>query len=219
MNGFIFTVIVAFSVLTHTLPTWAGGSEPPFCDLGMFQKMEIENNGKNLQRLKVYKIGTVILAGLGVGESPASEVKDMAREWGGAGAKDNYCTWYYNEGNTEAEQNFSWKSLPKPDNKSKTEDIYTQTFLKHITGMAQCLREHHYVALGCNGMRHRGPTIFGMLLAFGGCSAKNANAIVNQVWGLNGVPFEARLKMIQRAEEMGNADPEAQRILQEVLIP
>ena len=82
-------------------------------------------------------------------------------------------------------------------------NILEKTFDSSSTSFLSCASEQHYIALGCNGMRHRGPTVFGMLLAFSGCSPKNALEISNQIWGLNGVKRKVRLAVIEKAYELG----------------
>ncbi len=62
--------------------------------------------------------------------------------------------------------------------------------------------------MDCNGMRHRGPTSFGMLLTYSGCSAEPANTTVNKIWGLNGVNPAVRLAIIQKAYDYGQSNPE-----------
>jgi hypothetical protein len=65
-------------------------------------------------------------------------------------------------------------------------------------------------------MAHRGPTVFGMLLAYSGCSAEHSLEITNQIWGLNGVKRKVRLAIIRKAYELGNTQKESRKRLAEL---
>ena len=61
--------------------------------------------------------------------------------------------------------------------------------------MIDTLERTQYFAEGCDSQKHRGPSYFAMLLAFGGCSAREATDVANAIWKLNGVPGDFRLEI------------------------
>ena len=79
-----------------------------------------------------------------------------------------------------------------------------------------CAENRHYLALGCNSMAHRGPTVFGMLLAFSGCTPEHSLEIVNHIWGQNGVSDETRLTLIQEGATHGKTRPESREHFREL---
>ena len=70
-------------------------------------------------------------------------------------------------------------------------------------GFLSCLEESKYLAIGCHGMLHRGPSAFAMILAFSGCSPAHSLEIVNHLWGLNGVKYEVRNAIAEAGYELG----------------
>ncbi len=94
--------------------------------------------------------------------------------------------------------------------------VLENTFDKGKINFLNCAKEEKYIALGCNEMMHRGPTVFGMLLAFSGCEPEHALEIVNQTWGLNGVKRKVRLAVIRKAFELASTHPESRKQLQEL---
>ena len=81
-----------------------------------------------------------------------------------------------------------------------------------------CAIDHGYIAMGCDGMKHRGPSVFAMLLAYSGCSAKNAATIANKLWGLNFVKEATREAIAEKAFEMGQRQPQMRAALRNVLL-
>lgn len=127
------------------------------------------------------------------------------------------CTWYHNEGE-EAQDFFRhfYVVNPKKMNKPSGEyEDFAGTFTSlfdpsserfQVSAYIHCLKNYRFVSLGCNGQKHRGPTVFAMILAYAGCDPKKMADFVNQVWGLNGVREESRLNLVRRAYEMGRQE-------------
>ena len=199
-------------LLLATVPAQAGtqpAGEPPFCVPDVFIKQEIaEEDAGAIKRLHAYRLGSVVLAGMAIGESEAADVADLAADHGLA-ADERFCTWYVNRGNAAAEKRFSHVYVPNPSSLSADEaarqygELLGPAFAEGKGSVWWCLEEKGYLALGCNGQKHRGPTVFGMVLAALGCSPENAAEIVNRIWGLNGVPPAHRLAPIRKAYDLG----------------
>ncbi len=200
----------------------AHATEPAYCELQNFKNAEFKTN-KNLGRLHAYKLGSLNLVGLAVGNSKASDVAKLAAEFGKATHGDQYCTWYFNKGNKEAERAFTHIYLPNPGSVSEKKAYSTylslvgNEFGKNSLSFLSCAEKLGYVAMGCDGMKHRGPTVFGMLLAYSGCSPEKSAAIVNSVWGLNGVPSKNRVAAIRAAYDLGAQEPQYRDELQAIM--
>lgn len=203
--------------------------EPSYCDPALFDEKEMDLGdfeklkADGIQRAHGFKLGQVTLIGLGVGDSKTSSVVHLAQKYSEHLTQEKrYCTWYLNhpKGLIPREDQYritSAKMFNHLDvNKnpmSLNEKEATEEFMKvlekafdtHANSFLNCATDQHYIALGCNGMRHRGPTVFGMLLAFSGCSPEHALEISNQVWGLNGVKRKVRLAVIRKAYELGQS--------------
>lgn len=205
--------------LSIGISSFAFAAEPSYCDPKTFFSKEVKFSNK-IERAHVYKLGDTLLMGAAVGSSKAKDLIKFEGEHSDATASDKYCTWYFNEGNDEAEASFTHIYLNNPSGlttvtgpaeySSKLKD----TFANASVNFLKCATENNYIALGCNGQKHRGPTVFGMLLAFSGCSPENAATIVNTTWGLNGVKPEVRAAIIKEGQRLGDADPEARLRLQ-----
>jgi hypothetical protein len=199
-------------LLLAAVPAQGGtqpAGEPPFCVPDVFIKQEIaaEDAGA-ITRLHAYRLGSVVLAGMAIGESEAAAVADLAADHGAA-ADELFCTWYVNRGNAAAEKRFHHVYVPNPSSLSPDQaavqygELLGPAFAEGKGSIWWCLEEKGYLAVGCNGQKHRGPTVFGMVLAALGCSPENAAEIVNRVWGLNGVPPANRLAPIRQAYDLG----------------
>ncbi len=187
-------------------------ASPSFCR--NFQNQEFRFFSKGIERSHVFKIGQITLVGLAVGASYANEVSLMAQRLGGK----NSCVWYQNRGNKEAQRIFNHNPLPYPSDES---DLgLFEDFMENILSsgkLESCIKESHFVAMGCNEMKHRGPTAFGMLLAFAGCSAEEASNMVNSFWGLNGVEESVRYEVIRRGVDLRNRYPQIAQEFQRLL--
>lgn len=198
-------------------------AEPSYCDPKTFYSKEVKLNlTKPLERAHLFKFGDVSLMGVAVGNSKIQRLLDFATQNTTAADSENYCTWYLNKGDSAAEENFNHFYLQNPKSLKVTtgpalyREILKDQFAKDRPNFLTCLQDHKYLAMGCNGQRHRGPTVFGMLLAFSGCSPTNAATIVNTVWGLNGVKPEVRLAIINEGKKLGDEDPEARLRIQKI---
>ncbi len=198
-------------------------NEPAYCNPAAFSPShEIPILTQGIIRGHAFRLGKVVFVGLAVGNSPVDATETLAREFSVAGDKHGYCTWYFNKGNEEAENSFNWNYVSNPKD-LRTDEAVTM-YLDRLgpsidsdeNNMIACARELGYLAMGCTGQKHRGPTVFGMVLAYSGCSPHRANAIVNSIWGLNGVPSARREAIIRAAYERGRSNPDKSRELREL---
>ena len=194
--------------------------EPEYCDPMTFLSKEIEFKANGLSNAHKFKLGDVTVMGLAVGNSDAKSVMNYATANSSAKANQKYCTWYYNQGNMEAEKLFTHIYLTNPRDLDTSngpqeygEKLVNQ-FANETTSFLSCALEHKYVAMGCNGQKHRGPTVFGMMLGYSGCNPERAAKIVNVVWGLNGVKPEVRLAIIKMGKDLGDQNPTQRQQLQ-----
>lgn len=219
----------------------AAPSEPRYCSPAYFDEAEVQLealglpdsvvNDKTLVRTHVFRLGKVTLVGVGVGDSKPAALKALAQKLAPQAVKSKYCTWYLNhpknaseKEKVEASKTFVFKDIPKNPREmtvSEAEEVIPllmdTVFDQDPISFLSCASEQHYVAMGCNGMKHRGPTVFGMLLAFSGCTPEHALEITNQVWGLNGVKRKVRLAAIKKAFEQGGERAESRKKLAELL--
>lgn len=208
-------------LLAHTAHS-AASKEPAYCDPAKFAKLERGNNVPNVKRAHVYQIGSLTLAGLAVGDSDSDYVVKLAEQYSRYNSREKSCTWYLNDGNDEAAQMFHQRYVTNPALKSKKIATEYETVLKNIfatddTSFLSCAQDHKYVAFGCDGMKHRGPSVFAMFLAYSGCSAKNATKIANTIWGKNFVSSSTREAIAQKGADLGAANPAARAALQKLM--
>ena len=212
--------------------------EPSYCDPAQFDETEIplEGEGKGqtsvLTRVHAFRLGKVTLVGLGVGNSPVKEVIELSKRLAPGNKASNYCTWYLNHAKSDKDSNkklaattFMQRNIEK-NPIAMTEEEAQTTFMKVLStsfdqdtvNFVSCAAEQNYLALGCNEMMHRGPTVFGMILAFSGCSPAHALEIVDQTWGLNRVKRKVRLAVIQKAYQLGQERKESRKRLSEAFL-
>ncbi len=226
---FRLLVIVFTWVGVSSLNVLAGGpataDEPAFCDPEKFLSLEETPVVAGIDRLRVFRIGRLRLAGMAVGASEASDVIGLAETYS-VTADDHYCTWYVNKGNKEAEAefNFHYVSNPLYSTPGRAAKEFMGTLGSSFKGgpgipsFWSCAVNSGYIAMGCNAQMHRGPSVFGMILAFSGCSSEHALSIVNRIWGLNGVLPEVRLAIIQAARDFGDSRPDLRAKLLGVML-
>ncbi|MBK9294428.1 MAG: hypothetical protein IPM57_08275 [Oligoflexia bacterium] len=201
--------------------------QPSYCEPSVFLSHEvkpktlIELNEFGLLRLHAFEFGSVRLVGLAVGLSVPNYVKNLALKHSPSTGDQKYCTWYFNKWNWIAERDFNWHYLPIPlKNQEKMAKIYEEvldkSFDQELPSFISCLQNHKYLALGCNNMQHRGPSVFSMLLAFSGCSPENSTIIANSLWGLNGIKFKTRLAIAQKGYQLGELRPYSRLRLQNI---
>ncbi len=173
-----------------------------------------------LERAHLYTLGSVKLLGVAVGGSDTQDLIHFATSHSNTDSLEKYCTWYLNKGDDNAEAAFNHHYVNNPSSLNITtgpaqyRQVLKDEFAKARPNFLNCIEQNKYLAMGCNGQKHRGPTVFGMLLAFSGCSPQNAATIVNKVWGLNGVKPEVRLAIINEGKLLGDEDPEARDRMQ-----
>lgn len=214
-----------FSVLVLSSQTFAAtpaAGEPKFCNVERFSELERGNNIPYLDRVHVFQIGKLTLAGLGVGNSDHRYVESLANQYSRYGADEKSCVFYFNDGNEAAEEAFNHVYAPSPVLRGKSiankyEALITPLFDDTATSFVSCATKHNFIALGCDGMRHRGPSVFAMLLAYAGCLPESASEIANAVWGTNHVPRSTRLEIARRGYTAGNQNPAARAKLQKLM--
>ena len=214
--------------------TGSGPNEPSYCEPEYFASLELNSKDYREQQTKIvrfhaFKVGKVTLAGAAIGASDTDELANLASAFDAEGSV-GFCTWYVNtpkDGKYAngfiAEARFNYDPVkPNPKNLTAGEaveefdKVLGDQFIKTKPSFFSCLEDHHFLNIGCNAMKHRGPTAFAMLLAFSGCSAQNAAEIANKTWGLNGVKEAVRMAVAQRGYELGEDTPEERLAMQKL---
>lgn len=215
---------IAALAITLT-PTFAISAEPNFCQPDNFMKHEIKDAQSGINRLRVFKIGKLTLAGMAVGDSENSFVDSVAERLADVPRSEKSCTWYMNKGNPNAEAMFNHTYVPAPfpwTSKTEMANEYLRTLAPQFTStpinIVNCARKYNYVAFGCNGQKHRGPSTFAMFLAVAGCNPKNTAQIVKRIWGSNHVSSEHRTAISERGFALGSARNEIRSELQKVML-
>lgn len=196
-------------------PVFSDNTIPAYCSPDTFLSYE-QNLGQNpLVRLRIFKIGNIHLAGFGVGNSLTADSQKLATMFAKKlSPLDGYCTWYFGSGNASAEKTFNFRPLPPifghdvERSSSAFYEILQDEFSVAVPHYLACMVENGYLAMGCEEMKHRGPSAFGMLLAYSGCDPKSAYETVNKIWGLNGIDPNVRLAIIQKGFQLGNEQPD-----------
>lgn len=212
------TVLIFFSSTSFS----AAFQEPTFCNPKTFSSFEKTPSTSKVRNLHMFKVGKLWLSGLAIGNSKVVDVQALAQTYGRVSSSENSCTWYLNKGNREAESAFSHRYVNRPHRDQKRaadeyDSVISSSFDRDSINMVKCAQRHGYIALGCNGMRHRGPSAFAMVLGFAGCSPANSVAIANSIWGSNGVPTNARIAIAQRGFEIGSSRPSSRKALQDLM--
>ncbi|HVK60126.1 MAG TPA: hypothetical protein VM432_01200 [Bdellovibrionales bacterium] len=197
-------------------------TEPAYCNYDAFKKLERGNNVPNIKRVHVFQVGQLTLAGLAVGQSQATFVRTLAEQYSKYKGSEKSCVWYYNDGNDEAAEMFNQRYVSNPIFKSEKvadefDSVLKNIFSKDETSMLSCAQDHKFIAMGCDGQRHRGPSVFAMLLSYSGCSPESATNIANKVWGTNFVSTKTRTAIARKGWEIGNADPAGRAALQKIM--
>lgn len=224
-NGMRGWVALGLGIWSANASAALAPGEPAFCDPQAFAASQVQVDDRGLERARLYRLGAVRLLGLAVGQSDVERTQETAGKLALADsvAAERHCTFYFNDGNREAADAFVWEKLPKPTGTSyaRTADEYLRRmgdlFDVRAQNFLSCAEKHRYVALGCDGMKHRGPTVFAMLLAYAGCSPERATAIVKRAWGENGIRREMREALAAAAARLGAAHP-AQRARMQALL-
>ena len=207
--------------------------EPEYCRLEKFLSYEIQEGDDRLIRGHSFQLGQIKLVGMSVGKSSKESMKKLAEDASSKFLTEfpeavlqttpqtiqeaKYCTWYLHYYNQNAAQVFNWRPVhdPRPLTPKEVGQIYLDEFKSQFSiepiSFLSCLEQHHYAALGCHGMLHRGPSVFAMLLSYSGCQPESSLRIVNELWGLNGVSYDTRLAIAKAGYELGFREPEASR--------
>jgi hypothetical protein len=211
---------ILISILSLTVLSQAAlALEPAYCNPKTFFSKEFDPRDK-IVRDHSFRMGDVILVGGAIGLSRTKNVIKFVEEYSNADVNEKYCTWYFNDGANSAEKAFHHfyvnhpKKLTTVTGPAEYRAVLKDQFAKAPTSFLSCMEKEKILVMGCDGQMHRGPTVFGMLLSYSGCSPTNANAIVNKAWGLNGVPPEVRLAIIQEGYKLGSEDPQARLRMQ-----
>src|SRR5262249_25578038 len=138
-------------------------NEPPYCLLSGLRSREIAIDTNGLERAHAYRLGSVTVVGVGVGNSQGDALQSLATHTATSLAPEQRsCTFYYNDGNDDASHAFVWRNLPKPtgvDYASMTA-LYAQEigdlFDTNTPSFVSCASDSRYLAMGCDGMKHRG---------------------------------------------------------------
>ena len=162
---------------------------------------------------------------MAVGDSEISFVDSIAERLAQVPRSEKSCTWYMNKGNPDAEALFNHAYVPGPfpwTSKEKVADEYLEKIAPHFAendiNIVNCARKYNYVAFGCNGQKHRGPSTFAMFLAVAGCEPKNTAAIAKRIWGSNHVSSEHRTEISQRGRQLALANPAIRANLQAIML-
>ncbi len=175
------------------------------------------------------QIGQVVLYGSPVGNDSSGKRSLAIAAKNNVGAEAKYCTFYVSGGNDKPGELFIQRSLLNQDPRTildrkingrpitdeEVGSIYYgvvgKTFYQdnasgrpeYEPSMLSCLRDYRFLNVGCDGMKHRGPTVFAMLLSFSGCAPWRSAVIANLLWDSNGVPFQVRYDAASTAWKQG----------------
>jgi hypothetical protein len=189
--------------------------EPLYCVLSNLRAHEISIDTHGLKNAHAYKLGDVTLVGVAVGESEVDALQSLAAKTASSLTPDQRsCTFYYNDGHDAAEEAFNWHNIPKPLGKDyagmtdQYASLLGDVFDTSEPSFLSCAATAHYVAMGCDGMQHRGPTVFAATLAYSGCSPEHATGIVNSIWGKNGIEPQMRISIATWAQSLAASHPD-----------
>ncbi|MBC7458344.1 MAG: hypothetical protein H7235_08710, partial [Bdellovibrionaceae bacterium] len=180
-----------------TISQAALAAEPTYCNPKNFIAKEVDPH-ESILRDHAFQMGQVLIVGGAIGYSNSGKVIEFVENYSDASPVEKYCTWYFNEGNDNASAKFNHFYVTNPRKVTVTSgpkeyrQVLKDQFAQAKTSFLSCIEKHKILVMGCNGQMHRGPTVFGMMLSFSGCSSKNSLSIVNELWGQNGVQPEVR---------------------------
>ena len=199
--------------------------EPAFCKLDNFLALERSENIAGLVRQHKFVVGDLTLIGLAVGDSNVESTKAVANKYSSYEEEEKFCTFYYNKGKVEQERSFNHHYVSLPALKffhgkllKEYETVLRPIFEENAVTLVSCAKDHGYVAMGCNGQKHRGPSVFAMFLSYAGCKPKNAVKIANKLWGKNFVFTKTREKLAAMAYEWGDENRANREMLQSVML-
>ncbi len=223
----------------HTFSCTANIQEqgrPGYCNAKTFERLEVFDyqdvlgKGDAIHRQHVFKLGQIVLTGVAIGASKTGSIEKIAIHYSPHSSNDQFCTWYLNipsaqfPAGYDAERAFLYAPIrPNPRYMAVKEGVAAfeaaigSQFSDSHPSFVSCLAKHSYLALGCNSMKHRGPSVFGMLLSYSGCEPESSLQIVNSIWGANGVDDHVRLAIIRWAFDYGASNPTSRLAVQSLL--
>ncbi len=218
--------LIGIFIFVSLLSQAIASTDPEYCKLENFKKHEISLGSPEslkemgLKNIHAFQLGQVMLIGLALGDSRAQTLIQLAKARAPRVGDKRYCTWYLNHPNKnepydqttriEAAKFFNHRDIMRSPSLLQDDEAILEIwkavekdFDSQPISFLSCALENHFIALGCNGMAHRGPTVFGMLLAFSGCLPKQAFAIANHYWNPEGLREEIRLGAIEKTYKFG----------------
>jgi hypothetical protein len=165
---------------------------------------------------RIFYLAQFTLLGIGVGTSSDKRVMQFCD----ANAKTNdgkYNTWYFNSEDLDgdsinARNVFHW--FPVKWNPI----IYWsakpfEPIRDQLPEMVAVAEKYHYLAFGCDGNKHRGPSVFAMFLCLAGVDPNTATKAANHFFGSNFVMFWVRRRIARLGWDLGNQNPELRKRL------
>lgn len=206
------------------LPLMTFANEPMFCSYDFLKDSQVEINIEGLKREHVFQVGDLTLAGLAVGKSDIESTILMAEALSGVSQEENYCTYYFNKGNDEAETRFNHTYVSNPRFRGTSIANQYEERLGYLFTSEQpktfldCAINHNYIALGCNSQKHRGPSVFAMLLSFAGCHPEVSTDIANKLWKKNLVSKKTRRAIAEKGWMFGHYYPDLRKKLANTML-
>lgn len=160
-------------------------------------------------RIFRFKSGFTLVS-VGVGKSPVEVLKTLAiHNSNKPGIEaDKFATWYYNNANPEAAEAFHGEcNIPDNPITYHRTDQFQKIAVPTLGHMVNDAEEWSYLAFGCDGNKHRGPSIFAMWLCLEGTSPKEATKIANELFGKNWVLPFVRQRIAKLGWDYGNQYP------------
>jgi hypothetical protein len=160
------------------------------------------------------------LTSIGVGSSSDERVMEFCTRHG-LNHDGKYNTWYFNSGDVDFDSHKArelFHYFPVKHN-----PIYywsTKPFLKirdQLPLMVQTAEKYGYLAFGCDGNKHRGPSVFAMFLCLAGIEPKVATKAANEFLGSNFVMSWVRTRIARLGYEYGNQNPELRERLKTLM--
>lgn len=133
----------------------------------------------------------------------------------------HFNTWYFNSHDNDGDQldaKTLFHHIPIKDNPivnwSSKQFIPVRDQLELMVETAE---KYGYLAMGCDGNKHRGPSVFAMFLSLAGVDPKESTHIANELFGSNFVFSFVRRRIARLGYELGNERPDLRKRLQELI--
>jgi hypothetical protein len=171
---------------------------------------------------RLFKLEQFVLLCIAVGTSSDKRVINFCKKYSkqsdrGRMHDGKFNTWYFNDGDHDFDQinaKETFHHFPVKHN-----PIYawsTKPFLPIVNELEHMIltaERHGYLAFGCDGNKHRGPSVFAMFLCLAGIPPKEATKAANEFFGSNFVMFFVRKRIAKLGWEHGNKNPELRKRL------